>query len=293
MLGDLMSKPNFRYVGGSLAVRFEKFSDGVLLVCREGGKVVRYRTRRLLLAAGAINTGRIVLNSVDSDVRRTTILCNASAYLPTLNLAMFGRSARDRRHSFAQLHAIVSDPKAPNDSLSVHVHSYRSLLMFRLARELPVFPWLGIQMLRSTINALTIFGSFASDSQSVDKYMEIASVSDDSPPSLSFEYRPSREEVATRKRLGAILIRRVLGLGCVPLARFVPESGGSIHYAGTVPFNNPINPRISTTQDFRLIDFQNVFVGDSSSWNWFPHTGPTFTGMAAARVAVQKILSTL
>src|SRR5439155_307128 len=81
----------------------------------------------LVLAGGTLGTARIVLASLGAYDRPVPILCNAYAYVPTLNLGMLRRPARDRRSSLAQLTALLRIPGNPGRIVQAQLFSYRSL----------------------------------------------------------------------------------------------------------------------------------------------------------------------
>jgi hypothetical protein len=67
-----------------------------------------------------------------------------------------------------------------------------------------------------------------------------------------------------------------------------PGPAGSIHYAGTIPADNPINPLVRTLPDGTIEGLPNVFAGDSSSWNSLPAKGLSFT-LAANAIRVAEL----
>src|SRR6476646_8038435 len=94
----LKASPNFTHLTGRLAQRFQPGRDCVTLECRnrETGMGESVSARKLLLAAGAINSGRLALASFRDYQSRLPILCNPNHWVAAVNLSMLGKPARDR-----------------------------------------------------------------------------------------------------------------------------------------------------------------------------------------------------
>lgn len=289
----LQREPNFRYVSGCLALHFREDADGVELACVRGGEPVTFRARRLLLCAGALGSARLALASLPLDQRVTTVLSSAYVYYPTLNLRMLGRPTADRRHSMAQLTALHGDFARPERTCSLQLYSYRSLLLFKLIKEMPLAPWAGRLVARALVDALAIYGVFFPDELSTGKTLRLGQSTTSAPPDLHIDYRQPPAQQAVQAELEAGLRRNFWRLGCVPLGRVDPGPAGSIHYGGTIPQRNPVNPQFHTRPDGRLGGSDRVFIGDNSSWNWLACKGPTFTAMAAARVVAGHVTLSL
>ena len=289
----LQKEPNFRYVPNCLALNFREDAQGVELTCRRGNEPVTFRGRRLILCAGAISSARLALASLPLADRVTTLLSSAYVYYPTLNLRMLGQSTADRRHSMAQLTALYGDFAQPERTCSLQLYSYRSLLLFKLIKEMPLAPWAGRLMARAMVDALAIFGVFFPDEAGPTKTMRLGASTTSPVPDLHIAYaRPSAEQTR-QSELEAGLRGCFWRLGCVPLTRVDPGQAGSIHYGGTIPQVNPVNPAFHTLADGRLGGSSRVFVGDTASWNWLPCKGPTFTAMAGARVVAKHVAASL
>jgi len=289
----LLKAPNFTYIPGCLALTFGETPDGVELSCSRGGERTAVRGRRLLLCAGALGSARLALASMPLARRETSLLCSAYVYYPTLNLRMLGRPAADRRHSMAQLMAVFGDLSRPESTCSMQLYSYRSLLLFKIIKEMPLAPWAGLLVARAMQDALSIFGVFFPDAAGPTKTLRLGKSVSSPAPDLDISYALTEEQAALQRKLERGLSRCLLRLGCVPLGRVDPGKAGSIHYAGTLPRINPVNPDLYTQADGRLGGCERVFVGDSSSWNWLPCKGPTFTAMAGARAVAGQVAASL
>jgi len=282
-LRALQKLPNFTYINKTLAVRFHDEEDGgVVLQATDLGSngPVTFRGRRLLLAAGAINTTRLVLRSLNRYGTRVPVLCNPYTYVPCLNLPMLGREACDRRHSLVQLTGILFPPEAPEEEVVAQFYSYRSLLLFRLAREMPLTPRLSFLMARLIVTSLVIVGVNHPDVPSPDRYLELREKN--GGEEFFGSYERSDEERKVQKRRERLVLRNLLALRCVPLQVLRLPAGASIHYAGTLPFRDGDEP-LTCTPEGRIRGTRNVYAADGSPWNFLPAKGLTLTLMANAR----------
>jgi choline dehydrogenase-like flavoprotein len=267
-LESLKRRHNFTYLPGRLAVSFDEADGAVTLRCR-GGEAIT--ARRLILAAGAINTGRLVLQSLPHHGRRLPILCNPNHWVAAIDLAMLGRPAGDARYSLAQLAAVQ---RVDGEDVLAQFYSYRSLLTFRVLRGIPLPPRLGVLFMRLIATAFTCVNLHFADEPADTKYVEL-----DGDAFRAHYALPPAQANAVRRGERAML-RRLVGLRCMPIGVTRPSPGASIHYAGTLPHGDgPLN----TAPDGRLNGCRHVYVGDGSSWRWLPAKGLTFTLMANAR----------
>ncbi|HMC56150.1 MAG TPA: GMC oxidoreductase [Gemmatimonadaceae bacterium] len=284
-IAELRRSNAFEYVGRQLVLRFAEHADGTVTVTTrdvDAGASRRFSARVLLLGAGTLGTSRIVLRSLDRFGQRVPLLCNPYTYAPVINWRMLGGEARDRRHSLAQLTAI-HQPRAERGSrgsVQAQLFSYRSLLNFRLLRELPLAQRDGLRALRVLLPALGILGISHDDSVTSEKYCELRA-GGGGDGCLEISYRltgieTSRNDAGERAMLG--FFRR---LGAWPIKRVHPGHGSSIHYAGTFPMRHA--PRdLETGADGRLAGTRAVHLVDGSTFPYLPAKGLTFTIMANA-----------
>lgn len=289
----LQQRPTFRYIDRALVTHFETHGDEVAVYYRDlrdgTQQQQRLDARRLLLAANPLNTARIALRSTASYGLKQPLLCNPYHYIPTVNLAMFGRPADDRRHSLAQLVGSYTPPHRGEEHVFTAFFSYRSLLHFRLVREMPLPPELGLLVSRILLNALTIVGVHHPERATDLKWVRLSGDSERSV--LEADYALNDDERAAIAADVAGVKRCLKTLGCMPMQTIATPPGSSIHYAGTLPFASGANdPALTCEPSGRLSGAPQVFVADASTWRYLPAKGPTLTIMAnARRVARQAV----
>jgi len=135
-------------------------------------------------------------------------------------------------------------------------------------------------------NSLAIFGIFFSDEQQETKFLSVKNAGPGEMPILQFDYRQTPAELRDQVEHERIFASALRSLLCIPIGKVDPGKAGSIHYAGTIPLNNPFDKRFHANPDGTLEGAKNVYLGDGAPWNFLPAKGLSFTLMAnALRIA--------
>jgi hypothetical protein len=240
-----------------------------------------HEARALVLAAGTFGTARLVLRSLERYDTPVPLVSNAYTYVPTLNLRMLGRPTRDPRFSQAQLTAVLVREQPQRRLVQAQVFSYRSLLTFKLMKELPLAAVHSRRILQALMSCFTILGIHHEDRPTPTKTCTLRRGASGGPDVLHIDYRPSAAEERMQRDDESALLRCFRRLGCLPLKRIRPGHGSSIHYAGTFPITAEDRP-LTCDRDGRLRDTRAVYLADGSVFPWLPPKGLTFNIMANA-----------
>lgn len=272
---------------GVLVTRFEEREGYTEVFCTdvERNETCVFRCRKLLLCSGVLGTARIVLRSLAPGAS-LPLLCNPYAYVPMLNWRRLGAVPEQRKNGMGQL-VLYYDRLHDNSDVSMAaLFTYRSLLLFRLAKETPLNYADARLIQQYLMPALVIAGIHHSETYGENKRVKLRP--DASSPTgdrLVAEYRLSAAEELAVKEKEKVMFGAFRAFGCIPISRLNPGNGSSIHYAGTLPFSNDEKP-LTTAQNGRLHGSKSVFVADGSSFRFLPAKGISFTIMAnAERVA--------
>jgi choline dehydrogenase-like flavoprotein len=288
---ELEREANFQRASGLLAESFEETPQSVILHCRNlrDGARVQFQGKRLFLCAGALGSARVALASTGNVARETSLLCNPYTYMPCLNLSRLGRKNSERRHSLSQLCGLYLPPGSQDAAVSLQFYSYESLLLFKLVKEAPLPAWAGLLVMRALMSSLTIVGVHHADSPSPGKTVKWIPGDSGQNSKLSFRYEMADDQVSQRHENEKRLQRHLLRLGCLPMGRIDPGSASSIHYAGTIPNRMGESSAFGCDSNGRMNGMTRVYVADSSSWNYLPAKGLTFTLMANARRVAEEV----
>jgi hypothetical protein len=192
---------------------------------------------------------------------------------------MLGRSPADRRHSLAQLTALLRRTD-PDRIVQAQLFSYRSLLTFKLMKESPLGHRDSLRILRLLIPIFAVLGIHHTDRPGPGKSCVLRR-GGESADRLEIAYRQSAAEEALTRADERVLLRCFRRLGCWPLRAIRPSHGASLHYAGTFPIL-PEGGELTCDRDGRLRATRSVYLADGSIFPWIPPKGLTFTLMANA-----------
>ena len=293
-LAELKREQGFEHLRGYLALEFAEKDGLVSVVCRSltGGEGVTFQARKVVLAAGALNSARLVVASSRKFGLRLPLLSNEVRFLPSLNLSMLGRLQGSRKHSLAQLVGVTS--RSNGDLLISYFFSYDSLLLFRLVRDMPLPVWLGHLLARTIVHSLTIATLHFPDRFTRLKWIRVPGPASGARlPELEAEYRLTFLEEERIKDDTGRLKGHLRRIGCLPLSVINRGSGMAVHYGGTLPFEEDGEPFLTCRPDGRLNGTRSIYVADSAPWRFLPAKGLTLTIMANARRVVGEVVKDL
>ena len=290
-IDSLKAKPNFDYLPGWLVLSFQEVDGWVNITARNisDNSEQTFRCRQLVLAAGVLSTARIVLRSGNQMGIKLPVLCNPYSYMPTMQLAMLGNEPEQFKTGIGQA-ALFHDPNKTNfDVAQSALFSYRQLLLFKLAKETPLGFAFGRQTMKLLQSAFVIAGIHHPEVQGPDKWIKLEK--SDNPltgDTLTGEYLLSEKEKERMDWRETQYRKALRTLGCFPLKTIRTPQGGSIHYAGTLPFSDSDKSN-SLSVDGKLNGYKNVWVADGSGFSYLPAKGLTLTLMANAANVCSKI----
>ena len=282
---ELQGLPNFRYARPYLVERFTELQGGgrvqVDAKHTETGRVETFRARKLILAAGALGTARIVLRSLDRYGTPVPLLTNPYTYVPCINTAMLGKIAKDRRHSLTQLGFTFAPEGSGEARVYGQAYSYRSLLLFKLAKESALPVPASFRLARDLLSSFVIFGIHHEDRPSAEKHCILHPAKNQGVEVLEVNYKTDAETERRQGRAEKILLRSFRELGCWPVKRIHPGHGSSIHYGGTIPMIEE-GGELTVTPSCRLRGTKSVYLADGSVLPYLPAKALTLTLMANA-----------
>ena len=287
-LEELKRFPNFEYRDATLVETYRELPAGTVEVHARhvpGGERLRFEAGRLILAAGTLGTARIVLESQGLFGARLPLVSNPYTYFPCLNLNLIGRAPRELRHSLTQAMAMYLPRDARGAAaapLMAQAYSYRSLLAFKLIKEMPLAMPQGVQLAQLMQPALVIVGVHHAEGPGAGKALWLEPGAPGGPARLRIEYGAGAGEAERRREHERGLMRCFRRLGCVALRRIDPGQGASIHYGGPLPMTRE-ERGMTTEPGGRLRGTRGVYIADGAAFPDLPAKGLTFTLMANAR----------
>ncbi|MFI5320805.1 MAG: GMC oxidoreductase [Myxococcota bacterium] len=283
----------FEYRSGWLATHLRLDAGGratgVALRSLDGAREETLDASAVVLAAGALGTSRVVLESLARSGERAELpglMDNRQVLMPFVNLHLVGKRFESASYQYHQL-ALAYEPGAPRDAAHGLFTTLKTALVHPIAHALPGSLARGLGVLRNIHAALGLLNVNFADERRDDCRVALEPAGARGGSRLVLRYSPDRGEPA---RVGAALraLRRMLlRLGCVappPMTRWRPM-GASVHYAGTLPMSRD-GGALSCDASGRLRGLRGVWIADGASFPTLPAKNLTFTLMAnATRIA--------
>lgn len=288
---QLKKKNNFQYRNNHFVVKVEEKPYGVDIIYYDTENNLRQTIsgKKIILASGTIGSARILLRSFNSSAQ-LPFLCNPYTYIPCLQLSMRGKNTEPNRNGFAQL-SMFYDYSNNNLNVSMaSIYSYRSLMLFRILKEMPINFSDARIFLQYILSGMVICGIHHPEEYSEKNAIDLVKDSNSfTGDKLHFNYSLSEKRKEEINLIEKKFIWALRKLGCYPLKRINPGMGSSIHYAGTLPFSNEEKP-FTLSVEGKLHGTKNIFVADGSGFKYLPAKGLTFSLMANAHLVAKNVL---
>ena len=279
IIQQLKQKPNFTHIQNALAISFSESDSEVQVKYINTQTEVAYEVNasKLVICGGAINSYRLVANSLKCFGKDNPILCNPYLYIPTIYIPNLGKKGAYHRHSLSQVFGEIDHPDSP----SLQFYSYRSLLISRLMAQTPMPQFFARVFWRSLVESLVIVGAHFADNGISPRSIQAHSSNDIAKLEIDFPF-PKITRINK-------IISTLLKLKCMPIGMVKTKMGGSIHYAGTIPISKPEEYPIGMNENGLIHSTKNVYCFDSSGWTYLPSRGLTFTIMANTHRLASKL----
>ncbi len=292
-LADLLAHPAFTYRPGLLVRRVMTgrggCATGVVAVPVDGGSEIELRGDRVILAAGALASTQLYLQTLAAQGRAAValpgLMDNRHVMVPFVNLHRIGADVRLDSYQFHML-AIALTRGGWRDDVHGQVTSLKAAAIHPIVHSLPFDLRTSLRVFRRMRAALGVANIWLADTRRDANVARLQHAADGSTR-LVLEYADDRSDL--RATEGAIEATRagLAGLGCIApraMAKILPR-GSSVHYAGTLPMSRADHEHTtSATGEVRGIP--QLHVVDGAGFPWLPAKNLTFTLMAnATRIA--------
>lgn len=291
---------NFTYIPHRLVTHFiyKNSSDAsrrikTLVALKPGsGETVEYPVETLVLAAGALPSSKIFLDSVyrhDGQVLELTgLMDNRQVLMPFINPAMLGKSYDPQSYQYHQL-AVGFEWGEHGDYIHGQVTTLKTALMQPVLQTMPLDWHTATFLGRNLHSALGVVNMNYSDYRRAGNNVSIIPDPEAGKKSttLKIQYSPPPDEDKKIAATLKIVKKFFKGLGVIvpPGQTHTRPMGASVHYSGTLPMSTEARPH-TVSPDCRSHDFENLYVVDGASFPYLPAKNLTFSLMAnAARVA--------
>jgi choline dehydrogenase-like flavoprotein len=296
-LRECQEHPRFDYRPDLFVRHFEYDDEGhigtVVAEHVDTGRAERIEAGRVVLAAGALGSTRIVLasilNATGKAERVGGLMDNRQIHVPFLTAARMGKEPETAAYQFHHLaFGLVRDE--PRAYVHGQITTLRSASLHPIVQSLPLDTKTALAVFRRLRAGLAVANVNLHDARREESSATVRQTGD-GRVELVLDYVADPGETQRGREATRDVGRALRRLGClVPpgMTRTLPK-GASAHYAGTLPMRAE-RARLSTTPDCRSWDFDNLYVVDGAVLPFLPAKNHTFTLMAnAIRVAERTL----
>ena len=293
-LAECRTFPNFHYAPG-LRVSHFKFDAGrhvthVVAVPAAGGEPQEFPAGTLVLAAGALASSKIYLDSIyfatGEIVALRGLMDNRQVLVPFVNLHLLGKQFNPDSYQYHQLGLGIESPRA-REYVHGQITTLKTGLLHPIIQNLPCDMKTATVLVRNLHCALGIVNVNFHDTRRDDNLVTLERDAPGGGTRLVIRYAPAAEQAAYLNGRIGMVKKALRRLGCVvpPGMVYVRPMGASAHYAGTLPMSREKREH-ATTPECRSQEFENLFLVDGATFPFLPAKNITFTLMAnAVRVA--------
>jgi hypothetical protein len=251
------------------------------------GQKETFLAKKLCLAAGTLNTSKIVLASNNDYTTKLPILDNPVSFVPLVDLTRIGKSIAVNTCLGGGLIAIYHGKLAP-EPVQASVYGLMAPLRSDLLLEMPLAIQGNLKAGKYLLPALAMLQIFYPDDPSPENFIQLQDSGEGGH--LNIHYQSKQRGLLERQFLHAI--RPTGFLGASFLSKF-PIAGSSIHYAGSLPMRDTPRSRYETDRFGRLFGTKRIHVMDAATFPRLPSKNLTFTIMANAMRIAQAIKTEL
>jgi choline dehydrogenase-like flavoprotein len=295
-LAECRGYERFTYVPNMLVSRFVcdrgNTINSVEAVDVKNGARRKWRVDKLVLAAGALSSAKIFLDSVYHQRGEIPVLTglmdNRQILVPFVNLKMVGKRYDPETY---QYHQLAVGFQEGDDYIHGQITTVKTALMQPAIQQIPLDLRTASFITRNFHAALGVININFSDSRRATNTVTLEPDAENRAGAtgtvLKIVYSPPAGEEekikSVMKRVKKFFGR--LGVVVPPGMAHVRPMGASVHYSGLLPMSVEKQP-LTVSPACRSHDYDNLYLVDGISFPHLPAKNLTFTLMAnAARVA--------
>jgi len=268
------------YKNQRLVNSFEEIDGGVLVRCKNLPNQIdeEFRCKKLLLAAGAINTAKIVLSSRQDFETQLSLLDNPAIQIPLVFPSSIGRVIDKHAFGLVQLNLVWEDNHT-GERLQGSVMEITSPMRAEFFPSLPFCASANLDLMRYLLPAMMLIQLFYPSSMRKPPRLKLLPDN-----SLSIEGDEISVDLSHVKTFLGFMRR--LGAYSHPALIVKVPNGHAIHYAGTLPMRDIPSTPYECYPNGRLNQTENVYIVDGASFPALPAKNYSFAMMAnAMRIA--------
>ncbi|MEP6572350.1 MAG: GMC oxidoreductase [Gemmatimonadota bacterium] len=293
-LRECQALPRFRYEPGMYVSHFEYDEGGrISRIGAEGapgGEIRWFEGDTFVLAAGALCSSKIVLDSIYRRTGRVVelpgLMDNRQVHVPFLTPRMIAEPVNTAAYQFHHL-AFGIERDDPAEYVHGQITTLKAASVHPILLGMPLDFKTALTVFRGIRTGLGLANVNLHDRRRATSVLTIRPTGADGRSELLIRYETDPNEHAHRDAAVRDVKRALSTMGCIVppgMTRVLPM-GSSVHYAGTLPMTAQ-GGTLTCTPDCRSRDFPNLYLADGATLPFLPSKNLTFTLMAnAIRIA--------
>lgn len=265
---------NFTYIPNQLVYKVKENRSHIEIQSYSIDKKYQSTTKAsiLILAAGAINTTRIVLRSFNLYNHKTNFLTKANYIVPCLHLESLGKKNDSRESDFGQLVIKSKGTDRGVDSFFIQLYRLNRLFLHKALQYIFLPKMFALPLLSALAPYIVIADIRFPAFESKEAFCKLKKGTN-KKDTLEISFKEENDRLIAHREKYNKIRKQLWSLGLIPLKIIFGYT--TSHYAGGVSVNK--NGKLNKTN--------KIYIADSSSWKILPAKPPTITIMAnAARV---------
>jgi choline dehydrogenase-like flavoprotein len=293
-LQECKQYPHFEYHADRYVTHFSFNGQNRLECIYASGisdlKEYRYKADYYVLAAGALSSSKIFMDSIyratGEVIKLPGLMDNRQILVPFFNMQMLGKTYENESYQYHQL-AVGLQRDRPEEYIHGQITTLKTALVHPVIQNVPFDLNTSSHVFRDLRSGLGVVNLNLFDRRREENYLTIQPKDHSSWTTLEIHYSP----IPGEKEIINDALRRtkklLWKLRCIvpPSMIHIRPMGASVHYTGTIPMSSSKAP-FSTNKYCQSNDFQNLYIVDGTTMPFLPSKNITFTLMAnAVRVA--------
>lgn len=244
------------------------------------------KAKFLILAAGSINSTRIMLRSLNLINYKSTFLTKSPVITICLNPRSFLAKKISKIENFGQLGMSSNQMFHGLEEFFIQFYSFNSSALEKALKYIPLPRQISLTILSLAIPALVIADIRFPTVESKKRFCKLIKT-ENGKEILYVSFKETEKERNQHKKVLRGVVAHLMSLGLLPFKSV--DNYVSAHYAGGIPIKN-IPGKLSVDLKGKLHQGDRIYVADSSTWRALPAKAPTMTIMANASRVGKNVL---
>lgn len=279
---------NFTYIGNQLVYEVKDKKKYVEIQSFSIDKSIKLLTNAkfLILAAGSINTTRILMRSLNLFNYKTTFLTKSHYLTACVYTRALMKKNNSDKPSLGQLVISSQETNQGLDAFFVQLYKFNTRAIHKVLKYIPLPKFMAFPLLSFFSPSLMIADVRFPAFESKNKFCRLIKKSSGEDV-LEIFFKESVQEIRNHKNEFIKITQQLRSLGLFPIK--TTKDFTTSHYAGGVPYKSK-KSKLSVDINGKLHQAKGIYIADAATWRALPAKAPTLTIMANASRVGKKVL---